>query len=151
MSGSGGIAGILAVLVSLGLASEAHSQEQVTLVGAASCIDGEGKYVITWTLTLALGDQETATAQAPLDGVDFFDGLDLIGQPQNEGYPFQAEAGNIFTAGSGPLKNGPNVVETPMDTSVYNPDSITAAGRITSSGGSTDVQATVTRPAACAA
>jgi hypothetical protein len=137
------------VLMTLGLTSAAYSQEGATLVGEASCIDGEGKYVITWTLTLTLGDQETATAETPLDDITFFDGIDLIGQPQHDGYPFQAESGNIFTAGSGRLVNGPNVARTSMDISVYNPDRITAAGSIVSSAGSTDVEATVTRPAVC--
>jgi hypothetical protein len=146
-----GIVGVLAVLMTLGLTREAQSQEWATFVGSASCIDGEGKYVITWTLTLVLADQETAMAESPFSDTDFFDGLDLIGQPQQEGYPFEADAGNIFTSGSVRLANGPNLARTPMDTRAYNPASMTAVGRIVSSGRSAGVEAMVARPAACAA
>src|SRR5690606_16825335 len=123
--------------------------ERAKLVGTASCIDAEGRYDITWTLTLALGDQETATAETPMSD---FQGLDLVGQPQEEGYPFQAEAGNIFTPAGGRLVNGENVARTQMNTSVYDPDVLTATGRIVTTGGvSTDLEVPVYRPQRCAA
>jgi hypothetical protein len=142
---SSAITGVLAALMILGLNSEAFSQERVRLQGAASCIDSAGRYVITWTLTLALGDGETATAES------IFGGLDLIGQPQGDDYPFVEDAGNIFTAASGRLVNGANVARTPINIRVYNPDTLTASGSILISGASTDVEAVVTRPSACAA
>src|SRR5688500_12960308 len=102
MSRSTAIWAVLAALTMFGATNEAQAQERAKLVGAASCLDAQGKYVITWTLTLTLGAQETASAESPMGD---FDGLDLIGQPQEEGYPFQAEAGNLFTAGRGRLVN----------------------------------------------
>jgi hypothetical protein len=150
------IAGALAMVMLLGPANEAWgqaapSQEPVTFVGAASCIDAEGKYLITWTLTLALGDQETASAGALFNEVDEVDGLDLIGQPQTGEYPFSGEAGNLFTSGGPRLVNGPNVATTPMDTRSYNPETLTASGMIVSPIRTVDVEATVTRPEVCAA
>ena len=69
------IAVVLAAFMSRGLANEAVTQERAKLTGAASCIDAEGEYVITWTLTLTLGDQETATAETPMSD---FEGLDHL-------------------------------------------------------------------------
>lgn len=137
---------VLAALMSLGLTNSATAQERAKLVGAASCIDADGKYVITWTLTLALGDQETANAETEMSD---FDGLDLIGQPQEDGYPFQAEGGNIFTSAAGRLVNGENVARTQMDTRVYDPDVLTALGRIVATGGSTVLEVAVYRPQRC--
>jgi hypothetical protein len=148
VSRSTGMAGVLAVLMMLGLTSEAHSQERAKLVGAASCIDGAGKYVITWTLTLTLGAQETATAET--SAADF-DGLDLIGQPQGDNYPFSADAGNLFTAAWGRLVNGPNVDRTPMDIKEFNPDTLQASGNIKTPAGATAIDVTVNRPAVCPA
>ncbi len=148
MGRSAAATAVLAALMSLGLTNEASSQERAKLVGAASCIDAEGKYIITWTLTLTLADQETATAETTMSD---FEGLDLIGQPQEEGYPFQAEAGNLFTTAAGRLVNGENVARTQMNTSVYDPDVVTASGRIVATGGSTDLEVAVYRPQKCAA
>lgn len=137
------------MLLLMGLTDNAIAQERAKLTGEASCLDEAGKYTVTWTLTLTLGDQETASAETEMSD---FEGLDLIGQPQSEGYPFQAEAGNLFTLTSGRLTNGENVARTQMDTNVYDPDVLTAAGRIvTTGGGATMVEAPVYRPARCAA
>lgn len=158
-------AGALALFTTLGVASEAQSQaaaaapadaaaqtqEPVTFVGTASCIDAEGKYTITWTLTLALRAEETAYAEALFNDTDQVDGLDLIGQPQTGEYPFSGEAGNLFTPGSPRLVNGPNVATTAMDTRLYNPETLTASGAIHTSLRSVNVSATVNRPAACPA
>jgi hypothetical protein len=145
---SAAVSAVIAVLISLGLPDNAAAQERAKLVGTASCIDADGKYTITWTLTLALADGETATAETEMSD---FEGLDLIGQPQEDGYPFQAEAGNIFTSAAGRLVNGENVARTQMDTRVYDPDVLTAHGRIVATGGSTDVEVAVYRPQRCAA
>jgi len=151
------IATTLAVLTTLTLGKEAESQvapqsqEPVTFVGAATCIDAEGKYVITWTLTLALGEQEIASAESLFNDTDPVDGLDLIGQPQTGEYPFSADAGNLFTSASPRLVNGPNVATTPMDTRTYNPETLTASGMIISPIRTVNVSAVVNRPAACGA
>lgn len=145
---SAAVTAVIAVLISLGLPDNAAAQERAKLVGTASCIDADGKYTITWTLTLALADGETATAETEMSD---FEGLDLIGQPQEDGYPFQAEAGNIYTSAAGRLVNGENVARTQMDTRVYDPDVLTALGRVVATGGSTDLEVAVYRPQRCAA
>jgi hypothetical protein len=94
-----------------------------------------------------LGEQEGASAESG----DAFYGLDLIGAPQTDGYPFSADAGNLFAAGTPRLVNGPNVATTPIDTATYDPDTMTAEGSIVVSAGVFYVSATVNRPAACAA
>jgi hypothetical protein len=154
-----GTAGILAAIMTLGLARDAQSQapapsaaaapsqERAALVGAATCIDAEGKYVITWTLTLVLGEQEGASAESG----DALYGIDLIGAPQTDAYPFAGESGNLFAAVTPRLVNGPNVATTSIDTAIYNPETMTAAGSIIVSAGLFNVTATVNRPAACAA
>jgi hypothetical protein len=130
----------------LGLTREAHTQEPPKLVGAASCIDPRGSYVITWTLTLTLGDQETASTETPAAD---FDGFDLIGQPQGDNYPFMGEMGNLFTTAWGRLMNGPNVERTVIDTRIYNPDTLQAAGNIKTPGSTTPIDVTVHRPPVC--
>lgn len=150
-------------ITTLGLTNEAQSQsvavpvetvpgqEPVTFAGAASCIDAEGRYVITWTLTLALRPDETATAEALFNETDPVDGLDLIGQPQTGDYPFSGEAGNLFTSGSARLVNGPNVATTSINTATFNPETLTASGMIVSPIRTVNVTATVNRPAPCPA
>lgn len=133
------------------LSQAAAGQEPVTFTGAASCIDAEGMYTVTWTLTLALGEQEMAVAEALFNDVDPVDGLDLIGQPQTGTYPFSGEAGNIFTSAAPRLVNGPNVATTTIDTNTFNPETLTASGMVISSIRSVDVSATVNRPEPCAA
>jgi hypothetical protein len=153
------------MVIALGSVSEARSQaapaqaapaaaagqQPVTFTGAASCIDATGKYTVTWTLTLALGDQETAVAEALFNETDAVDGLDLIGQPQTGTYPFSGEAGNLFTSTGPRLVNGPNVATTAIDTATFNPETLTASGMIVSAVRSVNVSATVNRPAACPA
>ncbi|MEO8314027.1 MAG: hypothetical protein ABI645_04445 [Pseudomonadota bacterium] len=149
MSRSTGSAAVLAVLMTLGLTTGAQSQETpAKLVGLASCLNAQGSYVITWTLTLTLRAGETASAETPAAD---FEGLDLVGQPQGPNYPFSGETGNLFTSAWGRLVNGPNVERTRVDTKVDNPESVQAAGNIKTPGASTPVDVTVTRPAACPA
>ena len=148
MDRSKAVAGVLAWLLTLGLSTDALAQERAKLAAEATCIDAADRYAITWTLTLTLGDQETATAETEMSD---FEGLDLIGQPQSEGYPFQAEGGNLFTGSSGRLANRANVARTEMDTNIYDPDVLTAMGRIVTSTGSTMVEASAYRPTRCAA